>query len=79
MKNILFNSNVEKADWLSNDNRWHLTMTDGRKYSCDVLLGCTGYFSFDNPYEPIFPGMYLLPITYNFYHKGRTITSFMLL
>ena len=28
----------------------------GERYSCDMLIGCTGYFSYENPYEPKFPG-----------------------
>ena len=38
------------------DNRWHLVTSDGLRYSCNVLFGCTGYYSYENPYEPKFPG-----------------------
>ena len=26
------------------------------RYSCKVLFGCTGYYSYETPYEPGFPG-----------------------
>ena len=37
-------------------HRWHLVTSDGLRYSCNVLFGCTGYYSYENPYEPKFPG-----------------------
>jgi len=56
MDHIVFNCDVKTADWTSTDNFWHLVTTDGRKYSCSFLLGCTGYYSYENPYQPSFPG-----------------------
>lgn len=56
MKNIKFNTDIESATWVSADNKWHLTTTKGEKYSCNVLFGCTGYYSYENPHEPKFPG-----------------------
>ena len=55
LDNIIFNANVETAAFDSSDNRWHLVTGEGLKYSCDMLFGCTGYFSYENPYEPKFP------------------------
>ena len=26
------------------------------RYSCNMLFGCTGYYSYENPYQPHFPG-----------------------
>ena len=26
------------------------------RYSCNALFGCTGYYSYETPYEPGFPG-----------------------
>ena len=57
MEKILFNTNVESAEWSSTDNQWHLVISTGEKLSCNVLFGCTGYFSYEKPYEPTFPGM----------------------
>jgi len=56
MKNIHFNTDIKSADWKSSDNRWHLVTTNGNRYSCNVLFGCTGYYSYETPYEPGFPG-----------------------
>jgi len=55
-KHIIFNTDIQTANWLSSDNKWHLTTTKGAKYSCSVLLGCTGYYSYESPHEPTFPG-----------------------
>ena len=56
MENIRFNVNVESAAWNSSDSRWHLETAVGDKYSCDMLVGCTGYYAYENPHEPNFPG-----------------------
>ena len=61
MDKIRFNTDIEKADWTSSDNRWHLTTTDGKKFTCNMLFGCTGYYSYENPYEPKFPGQENFP------------------
>ena len=29
--------------------------------SCNVLIGCTGYYSYENPHEPKFPGQENFP------------------
>ena len=42
---IRLNTNIERADWSSGDNRWHLVASSGERFSCNVLFGCTGYFS----------------------------------
>ena len=57
MEKILFNTNVESAEWSSTDNCWHLVTSTEEKFSCNVLFGCTGYFSYENPNEPTFPGI----------------------
>ena len=58
MKNIIFKTNIESADWISTDNCWNLVTSGGKKFSCNVLFGCTGYFSYENPNEPTFPGIF---------------------
>ena len=57
MKNIIFKTNIESADWISTNNCWNLVTSGGKKFSCNVLFGCTGYFSYENPNEPTFPGI----------------------
>merc|ERR1711970_1152361 len=61
MEKILFNTNIESAAWVSDDNCWHLITSSGRRISCNVLFGCTGYYSYENPYEPVFPGQENFP------------------
>ena len=53
---IIFDAKVKKADWSSMDNKWHLEMGNGDALTCNVLIGCTGYYSYDKPFEPQFPG-----------------------
>ena len=60
MGKIRFNVNVDSACWDSGDNMWHLVTSSGERYSCGMLIGCSGYFSYENPYEPKFPGNYEL-------------------
>ena len=61
MKNIKFNTNITSASWESGDNCWHLKTASGKIYSCDVLFGCSGYYSYETPYEPAFPGQEKFP------------------
>merc|ERR1712172_144068 len=63
MEKIRFNTDIDSASWSSMDNKWHLVTKSGSKFSCDVLFGCTGYYSYENPYEPKFPGQERFPGT----------------
>ena len=56
MDKIKFNTDVKTAVWSSSDKRWHLTTTTGTRYSCNMLFGCTGYYSYEHPYQPTFKG-----------------------
>jgi len=56
MDKIMFNTDVKKAEWVSKNNCWYLTTTKGTTFSCNMLFGCTGYYSYENPYRPTFPG-----------------------
>ena len=56
LKNINFNTDIACASWESADNQWHLTSTSGKQYSCNMLFGCSGYYSYETPFEPAFPG-----------------------
>lgn len=49
------------ADWSSKDQRWHITARHApsgqtKTYSCDFLISCTGYYSYDDGFRPEFPG-----------------------
>lgn len=59
---IRFNTATESANWSSEDKRWTLTTTDAvtgeqKLYTCDFLIGCTGYYNYDSGYLPEFPGV----------------------
>ena len=56
MNKIKFNTDVKTAVWSSSDKRWFLTTTTGIRYSCNMLFGCTGYYSYEHPFEPSFKG-----------------------
>ena len=47
MEKIRFNTDIASASWSSLDNKWHLVTKSGAKFSCDVLFGCTGYYSYE--------------------------------
>jgi len=53
---IRFNTDIKTADWKSSDNQWHLVTTGGDKYTCRFLIGATGYYSYESPHIPHFPG-----------------------
>jgi cation diffusion facilitator CzcD-associated flavoprotein CzcO len=52
---IRFNTRLEGASWSSDDARWTLDV-GGESLSCNFLLMCSGYYSYDEPYRPTFPG-----------------------
>ena len=58
---LRFNTDIESASFTSEDNKWHLVTKSGARFSCDVLFGCTGYYSYETPYEPKFPGQERFP------------------
>jgi cation diffusion facilitator CzcD-associated flavoprotein CzcO len=62
---IRFGHRLDGARWSSEDARWTLdvTHTDGASaadaadaLTCNFLLMCSGYYSYDEPYCPSFPG-----------------------
>ncbi len=61
-KHILFHRRLERAAWSSEEARWSLEVaaTDGEgtvePISCNFLLMCSGYYSYDEPYRPPFEG-----------------------
>lgn len=59
---IRFNTATESADWSSVDKRWRVTTTDvatgiEKIYTCNFLIGCTGYYNYESGYLPEFPGV----------------------
>jgi cation diffusion facilitator CzcD-associated flavoprotein CzcO len=62
-KHIRFNRRLDEASWSTEDARWTLDVacTDGDEESsenitCNFVLMCAGYYSYDEPYRPHFPG-----------------------
>jgi monooxygenase len=59
---IRFNRRLKGASWSSDDARWTLDVsaTDGSEdvepITCNVVLMCSGYYSYDKPYQPHFDG-----------------------
>jgi cation diffusion facilitator CzcD-associated flavoprotein CzcO len=59
-KHIRFSTYVRSADWDSTTDTWTVqTEQDGRPttYRCRFLFFGTGYYNYDEPYAPAFPGI----------------------
>ena len=59
---IRFNTATESADWSSEHKRWTVTTSDAvsgeqKIYTCNFLVGCTGYYNYEAGYLPQFPGV----------------------
>ncbi|MDE0884668.1 MAG: NAD(P)/FAD-dependent oxidoreductase [Myxococcota bacterium] len=61
-KNIHFNSPLQKASWSSAEARWTLKIrvaegeASREPITCNMLLMCSGYYSYDEGYWPEFEG-----------------------
>jgi cation diffusion facilitator CzcD-associated flavoprotein CzcO len=60
-RHIRFHHRVVNANWSSHQDRWTLDVerTDtGERFqlTASFLLGCTGYYRYDEPFTPEFPG-----------------------
>ncbi|WP_216898476.1 flavin-containing monooxygenase [Nocardia alni] len=57
---IRFGRKVTEASWSSERGIWTVTAVadggDTEVYTCDFLVGCTGYYDYDKGYRPHFPG-----------------------
>ena len=58
---IRFHHRVVRAEWSSDDARWHVEAerTDTGEVvglTCGFLFGCTGYYRYEAGYTPEFPG-----------------------
>lgn len=59
---ITFGRKITRVEWDSRDARWTVTAVDeatGEEHSARArhVLMCTGYYDYDNPYTPDFPGL----------------------
>ncbi|MEE4203492.1 MAG: NAD(P)/FAD-dependent oxidoreductase, partial [Halieaceae bacterium] len=57
---IRFKQKLVAADWNSDKSEWRLTVQlaegEQKHYRCNFLLMCSGYYSYDQGYEPEFAG-----------------------
>jgi monooxygenase len=61
-KHIRFHHRIVKADWSTDEARWHITAerTDTGEtieLTAGFLFSCSGYYRYDRGYQPEFPGM----------------------
>lgn len=60
-KKIRYGRKVLHANWSNKAKRWTVTVEleesgEQEEYSCNFLLGCTGYYNYDEGYKPDFQG-----------------------
>lgn len=60
-RHIRYSLAVKTADWSSVDKCWKLTAENEgtgktETYTASFLVGCTGYYNYDQGYKPDFPG-----------------------
>lgn len=60
-RKIRYGRKVLAANWADKERRWTVRVLredngQTEEYSCDFLLGCTGYYNYDAGYRPVFPG-----------------------
>jgi len=58
---IRFGRKVVTANWSSSDKRWHVAAVNDEtgeteEYTANFLLGCSGYYNYDEGFRPEFPG-----------------------
>ncbi|MBF6224330.1 NAD(P)/FAD-dependent oxidoreductase [Nocardia abscessus] len=64
-RHIRYRTRVVAADWDSGAARWTLTLeqrdaaggTETRTLTCGFLYACAGYYDYEQPYAPEFPGI----------------------
>jgi len=60
-RHIRFQRRLQRASWSSEDATWTLDVACGdtgstERISCNFVLMCSGYYSYDNAYRPTFEG-----------------------
>lgn len=61
-KHIHYGLKVTAVDWTSRDAKWRVTALceqtgEEQVFTCSFLMGCTGYYNYDQGYTPTFPGI----------------------
>jgi monooxygenase len=59
---IHFGLKTTQAEWSSESRRWTVTTLheasgETRRFTCNFLVSCTGYYNYDKGYLPDFPGV----------------------
>ncbi len=54
---IRFDHKVVNASWDSKENLWTLEIANGKKYTCNFMITCSGYYNYDEGYMPDFKGL----------------------
>ncbi|HMY18293.1 MAG TPA: NAD(P)/FAD-dependent oxidoreductase, partial [Polyangium sp.] len=60
-RKIRFHQRVQSASWSSDEARWTVDVLVGpdnqtKRYTCNFLYTCAGYYRYDEGYTPVFPG-----------------------
>lgn len=55
-RNIRYEHHIVRADWSSERSRWQLECDNGSRFECCFLFSCTGYYEYDEAWEPPFEG-----------------------
>jgi monooxygenase len=60
-RHIRYQHRVLSAEWSTDESRWTVTVErvdtgETVRMTAGFLYGCTGYYSYDRPYQPEFPG-----------------------
>jgi len=58
---IAFSTHVVRASWSTPAACWSLTSDRGEAFSCSFLVCCGGYYDYDEPHQPDFPGRERFP------------------
>lgn len=60
-RHIRYSQSVQQAEWSTADARWNLSVRQASgetvQYSCNMLLSCAGYYSYERGYSPDFKGV----------------------
>ncbi len=55
-EHIRYGHKVVRAEWSTPDARWTVHVEGREPLTCNVLLGCSGYYRYDEGYTPPFAG-----------------------
>jgi monooxygenase len=59
-RHIRFGQRVTSASWSTEDGRWTVQAALGAEtatFTCNFLLSCSGYYRYDEAYQPSLPGL----------------------